>query len=1429
MKKGPPRTILPGLRLGHVVEEQDVEVRVGSQDSAYALLERVGEMNRSRFLPAIGRVFDEFDRPNEIIRIDRLDLDLGTLAEGELGRAEDRLIAALREALRKAMPPPGSEPGESESADRSPAHARGVADAMADAFLHFLLRGAWPYGSALDLATEPADLLDRLIEDQPAALVAMLRRHGRSETAVQRLVRQIPTEALERLLGLLEPADSAWILIYMEETKASHEEEPLVDEEPDAFERLLWTIVLRDSLNRAGLRANRRTFLRNLIARIAEAGSFSYAELLKQLRRNLAALPGIRPGADSLLSIIRELGAEEGRSEPPPRPSFADLVHWLQKGEVADGGGRRIATMAPRPGPGARHQAADALFGIENASFAELFRDYPAETRWLLARLIRQDGETLLIRLKNIIAAEDVARLLLPAGQATQMASELRTARGPNAKAALLRAALNGSAKDRRSGLAGEATETPSGAQPGWAKRTVEGRTGGMSPGGKSGRPDEAELSPLAWVELILGAGPDGDGSEWSAALSRAIASAGGDRSEWNAAPSRAIASPDGGRSEGSATLSRAIASPDGDRSEGSATLSRAIASPDGDRSEWSDTLSRAIASAAQVDPIGLRRMMRRFAAADPRAFVERVGGPAGTGAAFQQLVAAPCAETLASLAGIASCTDAETAGLVHLAASSSVSAGAETLVQAAISLIARGRGEKAEWSRRTLLARARRAGGAAGRRLAHLLEAAAEPPIRPHDPESRRAAALDALRGMLTAPGTKPVVVAPSAALLSSLSGMSASALRACLGRPSLRLEAAAASLGQLDDSASIRLILLLAPRRAEAKSALRKRLAGSRRRTARAEILAELLVTGTIGPERDAPPPARPRSADGPAGLRLIERAVRKGGGALGAPEVRAALARLLAERPFELIRLLAAPGAAPGAGQSALRDAFASSGDLGAALSLLRDPLALAAAFGGLPPSEHDLAASLASLIAGPGGRSAIATEKAASALALATAALLARPGGTGLAARWLGEMMRSASLSEQARLRRLIRSHWPDDKRDLEALTALGLKPAGGGAAPKPDRGPVRLQRDKAPEARLPEKGSIAWLTQLLRDRPRDHARLLRTLLRDPRAREAACRFLPETLLVQLLAAIAPFEARSLLSAAELTAKALEASGGGATRAAVWNAVLAVAARGGGIESLLEYLAAGRDLPGLSPPSDGFPALWTRLAALARMRGHWQLRTALDELQYDRRRSTAPRPPTRTEDRDPDLERESRVERKLWDKAAEEDGLRIAISNAGLVLAAPFLPTFFERLGLLDDGPEGKKWRSQDARDRGIHLLQYLVESRCDRPEPFLALNKLLCGQPLGFPVSASIEPTDEELATCDSLLKAILANWPMLRDSSVAALRETFLQREGCIVRIEAGWRVDVERKVLDVLVDSIPWGFSMIFHPWMDEPVSVAW
>lgn len=165
----------------------------------------------------------------------------------------------------------------------------------------------------------------------------------------------------------------------------------------------------------------------------------------------------------------------------------------------------------------------------------------------------------------------------------------------------------------------------------------------------------------------------------------------------------------------------------------------------------------------------------------------------------------------------------------------------------------------------------------------------------------------------------------------------------------------------------------------------------------------------------------------------------------------------------------------------------------------------------------------------------------------------------------------------------------------------------------------------------------------------------------------------------------------------------------------------------------------------------------------------------------------------------------------------------------ISNAGLVLLSPYLPHLFDRLALLTTEGDEPRVRDPDAMSRAVHLLQYLVTGGLDAPAPKLALNKLLAGIPLSAPVTPEITVSPADLEICDGLLATTIRNWPMIGNTSIAGLRETFLQREGRLQGRDDRPQLDVERKTVDVLVDQIPWSFATIFHPWMPAPIHVRW
>jgi|GEM_PF-5501330 len=164
----------------------------------------------------------------------------------------------------------------------------------------------------------------------------------------------------------------------------------------------------------------------------------------------------------------------------------------------------------------------------------------------------------------------------------------------------------------------------------------------------------------------------------------------------------------------------------------------------------------------------------------------------------------------------------------------------------------------------------------------------------------------------------------------------------------------------------------------------------------------------------------------------------------------------------------------------------------------------------------------------------------------------------------------------------------------------------------------------------------------------------------------------------------------------------------------------------------------------------------------------------------------------------------------------------------VQNAGLVLLGQFLPTLFTRLDLLDDG----EFRSEEARFKAIHILQYLVTGELETYEYELTLNKILCHLPLHRPVPRWVDLTETDLAEADQLLHEAIRHWSVLRNTSIAGLRETFLQRPGKLSALETDtWQLKVERKTVDILLDRLPmgWGYSVIRLPWMPKLLFVEW
>ena len=186
--------------------------------------------------------------------------------------------------------------------------------------------------------------------------------------------------------------------------------------------------------------------------------------------------------------------------------------------------------------------------------------------------------------------------------------------------------------------------------------------------------------------------------------------------------------------------------------------------------------------------------------------------------------------------------------------------------------------------------------------------------------------------------------------------------------------------------------------------------------------------------------------------------------------------------------------------------------------------------------------------------------------------------------------------------------------------------------------------------------------------------------------------------------------------------------------------------------------------------------------------------------------------------------PEFEKDLTKKKGKQEKKYTEDDA-IYITNAGLVLLHPFLLQLFELTGVIKEN----KWIDNLSQQKAVKLLEYLSSGKNEFEEIHFSLNKILCGLDISDYANDKKELDQEVVNACDILLKEVISFWPKLKNTSIEAFRETFLQRNGKLSVVDNGWLLQIERKAVDILMDSLQWGIGTIKLPWMNEILYTDW
>ncbi len=176
-------------------------------------------------------------------------------------------------------------------------------------------------------------------------------------------------------------------------------------------------------------------------------------------------------------------------------------------------------------------------------------------------------------------------------------------------------------------------------------------------------------------------------------------------------------------------------------------------------------------------------------------------------------------------------------------------------------------------------------------------------------------------------------------------------------------------------------------------------------------------------------------------------------------------------------------------------------------------------------------------------------------------------------------------------------------------------------------------------------------------------------------------------------------------------------------------------------------------------------------------------------------------------------------------QTMDEMLTDNGLYVKC--AGIVLAHPFIPSYFRKIGLVKE----EAFVGEEAQIKAIHLIHYLATKDTNLPEYELMLPKFLCGLPLDDPIERAVDVSDSEKEEGEKMLQAAVDHWGALGKVTPDSLRQGFLWRDGKLEHKESGWTLTVEQHTMDILLDRLPfgWGVSMIKFPWMKELLKVDW
>jgi len=173
-----------------------------------------------------------------------------------------------------------------------------------------------------------------------------------------------------------------------------------------------------------------------------------------------------------------------------------------------------------------------------------------------------------------------------------------------------------------------------------------------------------------------------------------------------------------------------------------------------------------------------------------------------------------------------------------------------------------------------------------------------------------------------------------------------------------------------------------------------------------------------------------------------------------------------------------------------------------------------------------------------------------------------------------------------------------------------------------------------------------------------------------------------------------------------------------------------------------------------------------------------------------------------------------------------KKAVNQGTRFATGLCGMIILAPYYGTLFRRMNLI----ENNNFKSELEQLKAYSIIFHIAKLHEETPSDYQDLvPRIIVGISPEASISGILQLTADELEEIEKFLTAVKSQWKLMNNVTLRGFIQSFLLRTGKVWKEGDKWKIEVDTHGADIILKTVPWGFSFIKYPWNPYIIETKW